>query len=125
MLSDIFIGNTDAKPIIHREGELYKTVMLHGHTFELCYGYYEECDRENPVIDPMPIYPDFLKEPKYTSQGLPFVTKMQDACIYYIGKQIKDRDCAECKYYKHGEDLLGVCTCPEKNRLSVPLKESG
>ena len=43
------------------EGALYKTVEIEGKRFSLYYGYYEECDRENPFCDPIPIYPDFLK----------------------------------------------------------------
>lgn len=122
MLGDIFIKNTDLNVSGFREGDLYKTVRLHGHTFELYYGFYEECDRENPDIEPMPIYPNFLKEPKYTASGLPFVTKMQDSCKYYKGKHGKETECADCEYYKHGEELIGVCSCPENSRGS-PKKD--
>lgn len=118
MLADIFIKNTDTSVSRYREGDHYKTVKLHGHTFELYYGFYEECDRENPNIDPMPIYPDFKKEAVLTPEGMPFVTKMQDACIHYIGKQTKEAECADCEFYKHGEELIGVCACPKNNRGS-------
>ena len=101
-----------------QEGELYKVVNLHGHTFELYYGYYEECDRQNPAVEPMPIYPDFIKCPKYTYQGFPFVTKMQDCCKHYKGKAVKECDCAECEYYLHGDELIGVCVCPHNKKTN-------
>jgi len=100
----------------HSEGELYKRLDIHGKVFEIKYGYYEECDRNNPVVEPMPIYPDFIKNPIYTNEGLPFVTKMQDVCQYYKGKDGVDNGCAECEYYRHGEELIGVCTCVENKK---------
>jgi len=100
-----------------REGMLYKVVDLHGHRFPLYYGYYEEWERENPAEEPMPIYPDFLKQPRYTAEGFPFVTKMQDPCKYYRGREGDFNDCGECSHYLHGDELLGICVCPE-NRQS-------
>lgn len=103
----------------HKEGELYKAVELHGRTFILYYGYYEECDRQNPLCEPIVIYPDFKKQPVYTDGGEPFVTMMQDACKSYRGdtKRTPDTTCAECKYFQHCEDWFGVCVCPKnKNR---------
>ena len=74
------------KECIPKEGDLFKVINLHGHTFQLYYGYYENCDRDNPAVDPMPIYPDFVAEPRFTSEGFAFVTKMQDPCKHYFGK---------------------------------------
>ena len=99
-----------------KEGELYKVINLHGQTFPLYFGYYEKCEEENPAIDPMPIYPNFLVEPRYTDEGFAFVTKMQDSCRHYAGKSGKINECAECHYYLHGDELLGICTCP-KNKI--------
>ncbi len=93
------------------EGEIYKKVTAFEHTFELRYGYYEEFERENPAVEPMPIYPDFLKNPVYSNEGFPFVTKMQDSCMYYDGKTDDFCECAECRHYSHGSDLIGICTC--------------
>ena len=73
--------------VVHEEGELYKVVTVFGKTFELWYGYYEDYERENPTVEPMPIYPNFRKEPLYTDEGTPFVTMMQDACPYYKGEK--------------------------------------
>ena len=57
-----------------KEGDLYKILNIQGHTFKLYYGYYEDCERENPAVEPMPIYPDFIKSPKYTDTGQAFAS---------------------------------------------------
>ena len=93
------------------EGDLYKVIQLHGHSFPIHYGYYDDRDRNNPLVEPMPIYPDFSKEPKFTPDGRRFITKMQDACPHYKGPHKAEKDCAECSYYHHGDDLLGICLC--------------
>lgn len=97
----------------HKEGELYRIVTTFGRTFELRYGYYEECDRQNPLCEPIVIYPDFLEEPIYTDRGEPLVTMMQDACKNYRSeaKRTPDSTCAECKYFQRGEEWFGICIC--------------
>ena len=102
-----------------KEGELYKIVTTFGKTFELRYGFYEERDRRNPLCEPAIIYPDFLKEPLFTEEGEPFATMMQDACKSYKGetKRTPDTTCAECKYFKRGEEWFGICTCPKNKKL--------
>lgn len=120
MFTKIIETNGDATiRKVPTEGELYKVVTVFGKTFELWYGYYEDYERENPTVEPMPIYPNFIKEPLYTDEGEPFVTMMQDVCPFYKGekKRTPDSTCDECKYFKHGEDWFGICTCP-KNKLS-------
>lgn len=115
MLSTLFSQESYGNAAVHEEGELYKVVSLHGHQFPLYYGYYDKCDRESPLAEPMLIYPDFLKKPMYTDEGLAFVTKMQDACSYYkgVGQKCTDlAECAECAYFEHGDELIGLCTCP-------------
>lgn len=97
-----------------KEGDLYKRMTVFGKSFELRYGYYEEFERQ--YNEPMPIYPDFLQAPLYTDDGFPFVTQMQDACIHYIGKEERDQDCAGCVHYLHGEEFLGVCSCPQNRK---------
>lgn len=99
------------------EGELYRIIDLHGCRFPIYYGYYEELDRKNPAVEPMPVYPDFIAQPRFTPEGYPFVTKMQDTCRYYNGKTQVDRGCADCSYYHHGEDLLGVCKCERQRAV--------
>lgn len=106
------------------EGTLYKVLTVSDRYFPLYYGYYDDCDRRNPMIEPMPIYPDFIQQPCFTSEGHPFVTKMQDACKHYLGIVNGCEECAECAWYRHGEELLGICTCP-KNRKEVQQPAGG
>ncbi|MBQ8381003.1 MAG: hypothetical protein IJY18_03835 [Clostridia bacterium] len=96
-----------------KDGDLYKTVTLHGVSFELRYGYYEEFERA--AGEPIPIYPDFKAKPIYTSDGIPFVTQMQELCEHGESS-FKDGCCADCRYYSDGEELIGVCTHPKNRR---------
>ena len=105
----------------HKEGELYRRLTLFGKSFELRFGYYEECDRENPLVEPVPIYRDFLLYPEYTDEGHPFVTKMQDACGGYRGEASSYPECGDCEHYCHGAELMGICLLGE-NRV-VPDRE--
>ncbi len=113
MFNNPFLKNTTEKV---KEGDLYKILSISDCTFKLYYGYYEEYERENPAIEPMPIYPDFLKAPRYTDDGFPFVTKMQDACKRFKGKADEFSECAECEHYLHGDDLIGICTCHQNQK---------
>ncbi len=92
-----------------KDGDLYKIINLCGHTFELRYGYYEEYERKNG--EPVPIFPDFIKEPVYTNEGFLFVTQMQELCEYG-DSSFADGCCVDCPYFESGEDLIGIC----KNR---------
>ena len=105
----------------HAEGELYKQFELRGRTFTLYYGYYEECDRQNPLCEPIVIYPNFLKEPIFTDSGEPFATVVQDVCTSYKGeaKRTADTTCCECNYFQRGEDWIGICTCPKNKKPTV------
>lgn len=93
-----------------KEGDLYARIQHAGHTFDLYYGYYEECDRQNPMVKPVPLYPDFIKNPQFDDQGHPFTTEMQDACQYYVGN-LRDDGCYGCEHYRRVIDFIGVCTC--------------
>lgn len=95
-----------------KEGDLYKVIELHGRTFEIRYGFYEECDRLGRYAEPMEIYPDFIKRPQYTENGNPFITAIQNPCQNFSGRRDDNSTCEECAYYRHGEELLGICTCP-------------
>ena len=101
---------------IIKEGALYREITLHGETFQIYYGYYEEKDRTGKYNDPIPIYPNFKQQPKYTKEGYAFVTQMQDACKRYKGKD-KEDGCHSCLYFKKGEDLLGICFCKENKKI--------
>lgn len=97
------------------EGAVYKTLTVFDNTFEVRYGYYEEFERENDHCYPVPIYPDFLENPLYTKDGHPFVTKMQELCKFGSSK-FPDGSCADCPYFQHGAEMIGICTCPENRR---------
>jgi len=114
MFSRLIQNDLPHQKVIPKEGDLYKVVNIHGRSFELRYGYYEECDRQSPLCQPVVIYPDFIQDPVYTDDGTPFVTMMQDACKSYKGetKRTPDTTCAECKYFERGEDWIGICKCP-------------
>lgn len=99
---------SDNKP---KEGDLYKVITLFGKKFELYYGYYEEIDRYSVYNQPTEIYPNFIKNPVYTADGIPFVTAHQETCNHY--KKVKDTTdrCIDCKFYQRGEELIGLCKC--------------
>ena len=96
-----------------RDGDLYKTVTVRGRTFELYYGYYEDYERQSG--EPVPIYPDLVSAPVYTDDGLPLVTQMQALCEHGDSR-FEDGLCVDCRYFLHGEDLIGVCSCEEKRK---------
>ena len=99
-----------------QEGELYKIIEAHGKNFEIRYGYYEDVDRQNPYLDPIEIYPDFLKYPIYTENGVPFVTAIQKPCEHFWGEPDEENTCYQCAYYEKCEELLGVCKCKENKK---------
>ena len=113
MFKTLFQQETMQQQHEPREGDLYRQVELFGKTFDLRYGYYEDKDRRGP---PDVIYPNFIREPIHTEDGMPFVTMMQDACQHYSGDIDSGGDsiCGDCEYFKHGEEWLGVCTCSQK-----------
>ena len=98
-----------------QEGDLYARIEHAGRTFELYYGYYEECDRYNPLVKPVPLYPDFIERPQYDDDGYPFATEMQDVCLYYVGKFHED-GCYGCKHYRRLIDFIGLCTCEARRQ---------
>ena len=104
------------QPHTPKEGELYKEVTISGITFKLLYGYYENFERESPFNEPIPIYPDFIKEPHYTAEGIPIATAMQNVCEFYNGKNDEDSSCSECVFFQKYEELFGLCNCPRNKR---------
>lgn len=120
MFTKIIGGENPLPKDIPKEGDLYKTVTTFGKVFELRYGFYEEKDRLSPLCEPAVIYPDFLKTPLFTDDGKPFVTMIQDSCEFYMGetKRTKDSSCAECKFFKRGEEWFGICACPKNAKYN-------
>ena len=90
-----------------RDGDVYKTLIINGSIFEIRYGYYEEFERES--CDPVPIYPDFLRDPMYDKDGYPFATAMQDVCDRFEGG-CGELGCWGCRHYRAMDDLVGICT---------------
>lgn len=113
------------QPHTPKEGDLYKEVTISDKTFRLLYGYYESFERESPFNDPIPIYPDFIKEPHYTAEGIPLVTAMQNVCEFYIGKNDEDISCSDCVFFQKYEELFGLCTCSRNKRESKERTVSG
>ena len=116
MLTKILEQDTGQTPITPKEGDLYKIIEVHGKTFEIRYGFYEDSDRHSSYAEPMEIYPDFVKEPQYTDCGKPFITAIQAPCESFSGERDENSSCEDCSFYKHGEELLGICTCPENQK---------
>lgn len=109
-----------------KEGDLFKTILLEGTTFEIRYGFYEERDRYTRYSEPMPLYPDFLRAPRFTREGVPFVTAIQDVCQHFIGEKDPNSVCGDCAAYRHGDELIGTCACPANkvNNLHIPNQET-
>ena len=118
MSTPLLESNTPKKATEHKEGKLYKVIKAHGKTFEIYYGYYDEADRQNPYVEPMEMYPNFLLNPVYTEEGIPFITAMQSPCKYFKGEADVDNTCYQCAYYKKCEELLVLCKC--KARYKKP-----
>ena len=116
MIKSISEKDTASERAIPREGELYRVIETHGRVFEIYYGYYDDGDRQNPFVEPMEMYPNFVEHPVYTETGIPFVTAMQLPCEYFRGEVDEDNTCYQCAYYERCEELLGVCTCEARRR---------
>ncbi len=99
-----------------REGDLYKKLTIEGREFEIRYGYYSEAERS--LWGPTPVYPDFLKTPMYTENGFPYVTAEQSVCGHFQPKiRVSGEDwCHDCRFFRLGEEIIGICTCMEKRQ---------
>lgn len=100
-----------------REGDLCKIVEIGGHTFEIRYGYYDP-ELERGRNEPMPLYPNFLKEPLYTTDGYPLVTGDQDICKHFSPKPKISGEgwCHDCEFFEKHEEYLGICRCENRKR---------
>ena len=103
-----------------REGDLYKTIVIGDRIFEIRYGYTSEEERGRWA--PVPIYPDFIKTPQYTSDGCPFVTAYQDSCPHYHSKPMATEEswCSDCRHFEKCEEYIGICRCEKKSRADTP-----
>ena len=101
---------------IIREGDVHEVAFVGGHSFMIRYGYYSEEDRYS--TDPIPIYPCFLTEPKYTQEGHPLITRIQDACHHYSPGAGGDGWCADCTHACQWDGQIGICRC-ESRKIEV------
>lgn len=101
-----------------REGDLYATVRLHGHTFELRYGYYVEADRARG--EPVVVYPDLKNRPVYTGEGVLLVTAVQSPCPRYTvpDENAPEDCCSDCLYYEDARQEIARCLCDD-NRQKI------
>ena len=106
-------GDHDTMTDKLRDGELYRIIELHGHRFEIRYGYYEEYERGEH--EPVPIFPDFLEKPIYTDEGHPFVTATQTVCPHFVGVD-SEVGCFGCQHYQEACELIGICQHPEQTK---------
>lgn len=97
-----------------KEGDLFEVVNIGGHNFVIQYGYYS--DEERGRSDPIPIYPCFISQPRYTPEGKPLSTRIQDACEHYTTEQDRHGDgwCADCVHYVGRHDEIGICECAHR-----------
>ena len=99
------------------EGDIFDIVFVGGHRFTIRYGYYEEAERG--TADPIPIYPCFIKDPHYTIEGHPLVTRVQDACEHYEPTGDGDGWCADCIHCASEGLEIGICKCDHRRKRAV------
>ncbi len=99
------------------EGDLYKIYEVEGLFFEIRYGYYKEDERGR--VEPLPIFPDFRKNPVYTVDGYMLASLIHSACPYYESiKQKPELNCGDCIHYSDHKSEIAVCKC-DKRRKSI------
>ena len=98
-----------------KEGELYRVYDIGGNVFEVYYGYYSESERGS--VEPLPIFPDFIKSPAYADDGSPIVTRVQSPCECYSPHDNKEDWCGDCKHYLDANEEISICVC-EKRRTT-------
>lgn len=106
---------------IIREGDVHEVAFVGGHNFMIRYGYYTEEDRK--TSDPIPIYPCFIQNPKFTPEGQPLITRIQDACEHYAAEESGEQWCADCIHGKSWNGEIGICHC--QHRRQEPLPDQG
>ncbi len=116
MLTKLFSSGGEKSISSPKEGDLFKIIEIYGKRFEIRYGFYEESDRNSRFAEPIEIYPDFIREPQYTEEGVPFVTAIQMPCRHFGGERDENSTCEECSFYQHCEEMLGICSCPENKK---------
>lgn len=100
-----------------KEGDLYATVSVGGHTFDIRYGYYEESDRT--LCEPVVVYPDLKNKPVFSPEGYRLVTAVQGPCEHYAVTDGHEPEecCSDCMYYPNAKEEIGVCRCKHNKRM--------
>ena len=99
-----------------KEGELYKVYDIDGKVFEVYYGYYSENERGS--VEPLPIFPDFIKNPVYLKNGSPIVSRICPPCECYSPINTNCEDwCGDCKHYLNATDEISVCKCEKRRKI--------
>ena len=52
----------------------------------------------------------------FTENGEPFVTAIQNPCESFEKVRDITDTCVDCKYFKPGEELIGLCSCKKNLR---------
>lgn len=100
---------------IPREGELYKTITVGGHSFDLRYGYYEEYERS--AGPPVVVFPNLNAYPMYSPEGYPLVTQIQDPCRYFkLASGREEHWCGDCAYFAGAHPEIGECRCEYRKK---------
>ncbi len=96
-----------------KEGDFCKAVEVGGHTIKVYYGY-NEPELERGRIDLMPIYPNFIERPLYTTYGYAIVRADQDICKHFSPKPKASNEgwCNDCELFDKCEEFIGICKCP-------------
>lgn len=110
--------------ILSNEGDLYKVYEVAGYTFEIRYGYYEEVERG--LVEPLPIFPNFRKEPVYTADGYQLAALIHSACKHYEPRELDKPEgwCGDCNHYSDGKDEIAICKCEERRKNYYAGKRS-
>lgn len=122
VLQSVGPGQEHHRPGHPREGDLFKVITVFGATFEIKYGFYDERDRHTLFAEPVAIYPNFLEHPRFTDDGKPFVTEMQEPCPCFNGRRDENSGCGDCVFYNGCEELIGICKYPRKLDNNVNLE---
>lgn len=98
------------------EGDLYRVYTVDNLSFEIRYGYHAENERGR--IEPLPIFPDMVAAPVYTSRGIPVTAYVQAPCTHYIPRQHTHPEewCGDCLHYGGYREKMGHCLCPERRK---------
>lgn len=88
---------------------IVRSYCLDGDECQVLFHFDKSCDRYFGE------YPDFEESPRYTVNGWPWVTAMQEACEHGINGYCEAHRCLECgscQYYRQEQehDLVGICT---------------